>query len=61
MPASEHDATPPARATAANVYSIAEELPPARLHSTLARGIVWADVLADIAADEEARRLRDAA
>ena len=25
----------------------------------LARGIVWADVLADIAADEEARRGRD--
>lgn len=25
----------------------------------LARGIVWADVLADIAADEEARRRRD--
>ena len=24
----------------------------------LARGIVWADILADIAADEEARRLR---
>jgi hypothetical protein len=25
----------------------------------LARGIVWADVLADIAADDEARRTRD--
>ncbi|GAB1511500.1 hypothetical protein [Actinophytocola sp. KF-1] len=29
--------------------------------ANLARGIVWADILADIAADEEARRLRDAA
>jgi hypothetical protein len=60
MPA-HHDATPPARDSSANVYSLAEELPPARLHSTLARGIVWADILADIEADEQARRLRDAA
>jgi hypothetical protein len=60
MPAHQ-DATPPARDSGANVYSIAEELPPARLHSTLARGIVWADILADIEADEQARRLRDAA
>jgi hypothetical protein len=60
MPA-HHDATPPARDSGASVYSIAEELPPARLHSTLARGIVWADILADIEADEQARRLRDAA
>lgn len=30
-------------------------------HSNLARGIVWADILADIAADEQARQLRDAA
>lgn len=26
--------------------------------ANLARGIVWADVLADIAADEQARRMR---
>lgn len=26
---------------------------------TLAKGIVWADILAAIAADEEARKLRD--
>jgi hypothetical protein len=55
----DHDTTPPARDT--NVYSLSEELPPTRLHSTLARGIVWADILAEIAADEEARRMRDAA
>jgi hypothetical protein len=54
----DHDATP--RDAAADVYSLDEEQP-TRLHSTLARGIVWADVLADIAADDEARRLRDAA
>ncbi|MGB3442454.1 MAG: DUF6222 family protein [Actinophytocola sp.] len=41
--------------------SVVEELHPTT-HTNLARGIVWADVLADIAADEEARRqLRDAA
>ena len=57
----DHETTPPARDSGTNVYSLSEELPPARLHSTLARGIVWADILADIAADEEARRLRDAA
>ncbi|MFI7677467.1 hypothetical protein [Actinophytocola sp. NPDC049390] len=27
-------------------------------HGNLARGIVWADILADIAADDEARRRR---
>jgi hypothetical protein len=59
----DHDPTPPARdsGATANVYSLDEEQPPARPHSTLARGIVWADVLADIAADDEARRLRDVA
>lgn len=35
--------------------------PPRRPETNLARGIVWADVLADIAADEQARQLRDAA
>jgi hypothetical protein len=42
--------------------SAVEELLPYS-QANLARGIVWADVLADIAADEEARqlRLRDAA
>jgi hypothetical protein len=39
---------------------VVEELHP-RPQGTLARGIVWADILADIAADEEARHLRDAA
>jgi hypothetical protein len=39
---------------------LVEELHP-RSQGTLARGIVWADVLADIAADEQARHLRDAA
>jgi hypothetical protein len=39
---------------------VVEELHP-RSPGTLARGIVWADILADIAADEEARHLRDAA
>jgi hypothetical protein len=34
---------------------------PASSHSGLTGGIVWADVLADIAADEEARQLRNAA
>ncbi|HEY7596947.1 MAG TPA: DUF6222 family protein [Actinophytocola sp.] len=38
-----------------------EDLQPTRIHSNLARGIVWADILADIAADEAARRLPDAA
>lgn len=59
----DHDATLPARdaGATANVHSLNEELPPARLHSTLARGIVWADILADIAADDETRRSRDAA
>lgn len=32
-----------------------------RPQANLARGVVWADILADIAADEEARHLRDAA
>lgn len=34
---------------------------PPHLHANLGRGIVWADILAEIAADEDARRLRDAA
>jgi hypothetical protein len=36
-----------------------EELASPIPHGNLTRGIVWADILADIAADEEARRLRD--
>lgn len=34
--------------------------PPAHHNPNLAAGIVWADVLADIAADEEERQLRAA-
>ena len=43
------------------VSSVEEMLPYSQ--ANLARGIVWADIVADIAADEEARqsRLRDAA
>jgi hypothetical protein len=41
--------------------SLVEDLVPYP-QGNLARGIVWADILADIAADEEARQqLRDAA
>ena len=36
-----------------------EELAAPIPQGNLAKGIVWADVLADIAADEEARRRRD--
>lgn len=32
-----------------------------RTHTSLARGIVWADIVAGIAADERARHLCDAA
>jgi hypothetical protein len=46
--------------TPAALSGVVEELHP-RVQGTLARGIVWADILADIAADEEARHLRDAA
>ena len=46
--------------TPAAPTDLVEELQP-RPQGTLARGIVWADILADIAADEEARHLRDAA
>lgn len=41
--------------------SLVEDLLAPRPQANLARGIVWADILADIAADEEARHLRDAA
>jgi hypothetical protein len=51
-PNTQHDENSPA--------GVVEELYP-RSQGTLARGIVWADILADIAADEEARHLRDAA
>jgi hypothetical protein len=68
------DATPQGRTTNVSneatpaAVGFAEELLQTRQHHpNLARGIVWADVLADIAADEEARqrggdyRLPDAA
>ncbi|MBB4909390.1 DUF6222 family protein [Actinophytocola algeriensis] len=39
-----------------------DEEPERYIRANLARGIVWADILADIAADEQARQqLRDAA
>lgn len=46
--------------TSATVHIVAEEIPNFR-GTALARGVVWADVLADIAADTQARQLRDAA
>lgn len=48
--------------TAGTGTGVADELLHVRAHTNLARGIVWADILADIAADEEARQQqRDAA
>ncbi|MFC4857003.1 hypothetical protein [Actinophytocola glycyrrhizae] len=45
----------------ATPVNLVEDLQP-RPQTNLARGIVWADILADIAADEAARQqLRDAA
>lgn len=44
----------------ANVTSLVDDPQPTS-QTNLARGIVWADILADMAADEEARHLRDAA
>lgn len=46
--------------TPATVHVLVEEVPHYRV-TTLSRGVVWADVLAAIAADERERRLRDAA
>lgn len=62
------DATPqrprrPIEELPAIPVSLSEELAetPSRQHyPNLAGGIVWADILADIAADDEARRLRAA-
>ncbi|MGH3756279.1 hypothetical protein [Actinophytocola sp.] len=39
-----------------NLPSIVDALP--QTQANLSRGVVWADILADIAADEEVRRLR---
>jgi hypothetical protein len=63
---SSSDATPQGRTTdarhedtqAASVGLVDELLQTRQHHPNLARGIVWADILADIAADEEERRLR---
>lgn len=41
--------------------NLVDEPPPHPPRGNLTRGIVWADVLADMAEDEEARQLRDAA
>lgn len=41
--------------------NLVDDLLAPRTHSGLARGIVWADILAEIAVDERARHLRDAA
>lgn len=38
-----------------------DDLPRPRMHSSLTRGIVWADISAEIAAEEDARDLPDAA
>ena len=45
-------------ATREREHSALEELAAPIPHGNHARGIVWADILADIAADEEARRQR---
>ncbi len=65
---SAFDATSPRRTntdqrreenTQAVPVDLVEELAPPRPHySNLARGIVWADIVADIAADERARQAR---
>ena len=50
----------PQRATSQSGHEVTEldELRHTRQQPNLARGIVWADVLAAIAADEEARQQR---
>lgn len=67
---SPFDATPQRRGTTnarsdqentTTPTNLVDDLLHPRSHASLARGIVWADILADIAADEEARQLRDAA
>lgn len=62
MPSS--DATPQSRVTVRHeetpVGLVDELLQTRQHHPNLARGIVWADILADIAADEEERQLRRA-
>ena len=61
---STSDATPQSRTTTdvrhedTPVGLVDELLQTRQHHPNLARGIVWADILADIAADEEERRLR---
>lgn len=56
------DATPQSHATARPKdipVGVVDEPPPTfQAHANLGRGIVWADILAEIAADEEERRLR---
>jgi hypothetical protein len=67
---SRFDATPSRREatnprddqnTPAIPIGFVEDLVPTQSHSTLARGIVWRDIVNEIAADEAARHLRDAA
>jgi hypothetical protein len=67
---SPFDATPQRRGTTnprsgqettTTPTNLVDELLQPRSHASLARGIVWADILADIAADDEARQMRDAA
>lgn len=41
--------------------AITDDPPRSEPHSNLARGIVWADILAEIAAEAEVRDLREAA
>jgi hypothetical protein len=38
---------------------LVDELLPPQTHSNLAKGVVWADIVADIAADEKNRQLPD--
>lgn len=45
----------------ATLHALPDNPPECRPATTLARGIVWADILAEIAADERARQLPDAA
>lgn len=69
MPSPEADPTPRATTPAEDVpgptplhlADFAEDPPRTQPYSNLARGIVWADILAEIAAEAELRDLPEAA